>query len=227
MPSRQRGSVIRRGKTWAVGYYDDEGARRFQGGFETRSEALHWLEHRLDEVRALRRGDRVRPSERPTVSEIVDRFLDLHDVDPATTRPLRAQLKHASRTFGERRPDELSRLDLEAWRKGLSPGVRHYAFRSFRQVLTWALVHELAECNPSQGIRNPKRSRHERRPILPFESWEQVEAVVDESTPATRRSRSWRSEPVYGQRNGSDCTGPTSTGRLASYTSAVALRRAC
>jgi hypothetical protein len=70
MPSRQRGSVIRRGKTWAVRYYDDAGARRFQGGFETRSEALDWLEHRLDEVRALRRGDRVRPSERLTVSEI-------------------------------------------------------------------------------------------------------------------------------------------------------------
>lgn len=30
MPSRQRGSVIRRGKTWAVRYYDDAGARRFQ-----------------------------------------------------------------------------------------------------------------------------------------------------------------------------------------------------
>ena len=46
-----------------------------------------------------------------------------------------------------------------------------------------ALVHELAECNPSQGIRNPKRYRHERREVLPFETWAEVEAVADELDP--------------------------------------------
>ena len=43
------------------------------------------------------------------------------------------------------------------------------------------LVHELAGRNPSEGIRNPKR--HERRPVLPFESWEQVDPVVPELDP--------------------------------------------
>ncbi len=134
----------------------------------------------MKEVAALRRGDLIRVSERLTVEELVERFLDLHEVDPATTRTLQARLKHATREFGDRRPDELSRIDLEVWRRSLAPGVRHYAFRSFRQALTWAVARNLAERNPSEGIRNPKRKRHERRPVLPFETWEQVDAVAAE-----------------------------------------------
>jgi integrase len=183
MPSIQRGQVFRQGSAWAVRYYDDTGARRRESGFPTRASALEWLNHRLREVAALRRGDVVRPRERLTIEQIVERFLELHEVDPATTRTLKAQLTHATQAFGEDRPDELTRLDLEAWRKRLSPGVRHYAFRTFRQVLTWALMHELAERNPSDGIRNPKRKRHERRPVLPFETWEQVKAVAAELGP--------------------------------------------
>ncbi len=107
----------------------------------------------MKEVAALRRGDLIRVSERLTVEELVERFLDLHEVDPATTRTLQARLKHATREFGDRRPDELSRIDLEVWRRSLAPGVRHYAFRSFRQALTWAVARNLAERNPSEGIR--------------------------------------------------------------------------
>jgi integrase len=180
MPSVQRGSVVKRGTRWQARWYDETGTRKSQGGFDTKTAAREWVDNRAKEVLALRRGDLVAPSERLTVTQLAERFLELHDVDPATTRTLKARLKHATKAFGDRRPDELSRLDLEAWRKGLSPGVRHYAFRAFRQVLSWAVARNVATRNPSEGIRNPKRSRAERRPVLPFESWEDVGAVAEE-----------------------------------------------
>jgi hypothetical protein len=136
MPSTQRGSVVKRGNRWQARWYDETGTRKSQGGFDTKTAARDWVDGKAKEVLALRRGDLVAPSERLTVTQLVERFLELHDVDPATTRTLRARLKHATTTFGDRFPDELSRLDLEAWRKGLSPGVRHYAFRAFRQALS-------------------------------------------------------------------------------------------
>ncbi len=57
MPARQRGSTVRRGKLWGARYYDETGARRFQGGFETKTDARDWLDSRLGTVEALRRGD--------------------------------------------------------------------------------------------------------------------------------------------------------------------------
>ena len=57
VPSAQRGSVFRRGDGWAVRYYDEAGARRRQGGFATKSDAHRWLDSKVEEVAALRRGD--------------------------------------------------------------------------------------------------------------------------------------------------------------------------
>ena len=70
MPARQRGRIekLPSGR-WSVRFYDDAGTRRRQGGFDTKSEAGAWLDRKLDEVEALRRGDRPSPSEIPTVAE--------------------------------------------------------------------------------------------------------------------------------------------------------------
>src|ERR1044072_4463871 len=103
MPAKQRGSVVRRGKGWAARWYDENDARRFQGGFETKSAAREWADNKVDEVAALRRGDLPRPSAIPTVDELVDGFLESHDVDPATTDRLRYELAHAKREFGSKR----------------------------------------------------------------------------------------------------------------------------
>ena len=103
MPSVQRGSTVKRGTRWAARWYDENGERQFRGGFVTKSEAREWVDNKVDEVAALRRGDRPRVVEARTVAELVTRFLELHEVDAATTRKLRAQLKHATAAFGERR----------------------------------------------------------------------------------------------------------------------------
>ncbi len=57
MPASQRGSVVKRGSRWAARYYDENGARGFQGGFETKTAAREWVENKADEIAALRRGD--------------------------------------------------------------------------------------------------------------------------------------------------------------------------
>ncbi len=57
MPAVQRGSAVKRPSgLWAARWYDDAGTRRQQGGFQTRSSALAWLDGKLEEVVALRRG---------------------------------------------------------------------------------------------------------------------------------------------------------------------------
>ena len=49
--------------------------------------------------------------------------------------------------------------------------------------LGWQLVNTR---DASVGIKNPKRKRHERRDVLPFESWADVEKVADELAPRFR-----------------------------------------
>ena len=116
MPARQRGQVYKRGPTWAARYYDETGKRIFRGGFATKSDAGEWLDRKVAEVEALRRGERVAPSDIPTVSEWVDTYLATHEVDPATTDKLRYQLAHATRAFGEKRLDQLRTPDFQVWR---------------------------------------------------------------------------------------------------------------
>jgi integrase len=113
---------------------------------------------------------------------LLDLFLERHGrtVDAATERKLRAQLKHARTSFGDRHPDGLHKVELEDWREQLPAGSRHDVFRAFRQALASAVDRQFATVNPSNGVKNPKRKRHERREVHPFESWKDVEAVADE-----------------------------------------------
>jgi integrase len=192
MPARQRGSLVKRGGTWQARYRDENGIQRTRGGFTSKTAAGDWLygiaatPGRLHEVSALRRGEIIPVEHRPsTVDALLDLFLDRHGrtIDPATKRKLTAQLRQARSTFGHRHPDSLNRLELEDWRSTLSPGSRRDVFRAFRQALAWATARSLATCDASAGIRNPKRRRHERRDVLPFETWDDVEKVVDELDP--------------------------------------------
>lgn len=92
-------------------------------------------------------------------------------------------VRGARAAFGGRHPDSLNRLELEDWRQTLSPGSRHDVFRAFRQALAWAAARNLCARDASAGIKNPKRKRHERREVFPFETWADVEAVADELDP--------------------------------------------
>lgn len=190
MPSVQRGRVekLPSGR-WSARWYDECGKRRRQGGFSTKSAARTWLDDKMEEVAALRRGDLPPVTHRPrTVNELLDVFVEKHgrNLDPLTLRTDKSSLKHARRAFGERHPDSLNRLELEDWRAEIAPGSRHRAFRVFRQALAWGLARGLVSRDASAGIKNPKRHRHERRDVMPFESWAEVKAVAGELDPRFR-----------------------------------------
>src|SRR5919106_5296320 len=180
MPARQRGQTIRRGKSWGARYYDESGVRTFRGGFATRTEAREWVDRKVDEVEALRSGERLSPSAIPTVAELVEQFLATHEVDPATTDKLRYELKHATRAFGDKRIDQLRTPDLAAWRSKLPARSRHQLFRSFRQVLEQAVTWQLIDRNPSDRIRNRRVKLDEDRERLIFTDWDEVEVVAAE-----------------------------------------------
>jgi len=204
MPSVQRGSVVKRGSTWAARWYDDTGARKFQGGFATKSEARDWVDDRVEEVAALRRGDLPKPGTLPTVEELIDGFLATHDVDPATTDRMKYELAHAKRAFGDRRIDELKPLELSAWRATLPPRTRHQPFGTFKQVLEQAVTLGLLDANPCGRIKNRRTRLDEDREIRPFDDWAQVEAIAAELTaryraiPIVLAGTGLRPEELYG-----------------------------
>ena len=183
MPSIQRGSVKRRGKTWRARYYDENGQDCGRGGFRTKEDAWAWLAPRIDEVSALRRGDVIPTRDRPqTVDELLDVFLKKHGrtLDSLTVRKMTAQFRKARAEFGSRHPDSLRRIEVEDWRETLPPGSRHGVFRVFRQAITWGVDRGLVERDATSGIKNPRRNRHERREVAPFETWDEVDAAADE-----------------------------------------------
>jgi integrase len=180
VPKRQAGSVVKRSpRNYGVRFYDENGARRYQGGFQTQTAAESWLRDKVDDVLALRRGDVVPARDRP---KTVDELLDVHGrtLDSLTVRKMTAHFRKARAEFGDRHPESLRRLEVEDWRESLPPGSRHGVFRVFGQALTWGVARGLVERNATDGIRNPRRNRHERREVTPFESWEEVDAVVAE-----------------------------------------------
>jgi integrase len=182
MPSIQRGQTVKRKGGYGVRFYDADGMRRRAGGFRTKSEAREWLDDKTREVAALRRGDPVALSraELVTVEDAVDRYLAAHEVDPATTDKLRAQLRHATAAFGDRELRTLRPDELAAWRRRLSEGSRSDVFRALRQVLEQAARWGWIENNPAQHIRNPKPKRPE---FEPFTSWEELDAIAAELDP--------------------------------------------
>jgi hypothetical protein len=222
MPSRQRGRIekLPSGR-WSVRFYDEAGERVRQGGFATKSEAGEWLERRLGDVQALRRGDAsaVARAEEITFAELVDRFLAAHEADEVTIAKLRSQLASAVGKFGQRpirtlRPDELG-----AWRKTI--GNRHHTFRAVKQVLAqaerWEWLERSPATSPTRSRRRPRSSRSSRG--------RKSRRSPTSSTPAFRRSRSSPSARAYVPRNGSRSSAATSTAAKASSMFGASTRR--
>lgn len=186
MPAEQEGQTLRLKRGWAARWYDEEGIRRQQGGFNTKSEASACVRKQVAHVAAIRRGDLAAVVERPsTVDALFDLFLEKHGrtVDPATKRKLDAQLRKARSEFGIRTPGSLRRPELEDWRETLPAGSKPEVFRAVRQALAWAHDRGYIDRNAADGIRNPRRKRHERREVFPFENWDEVYAVAVELDP--------------------------------------------
>jgi integrase len=179
MPARQRGSTVRRGKTWAARWRDESDEARFRGGFPTKTEARAWLDRKVSEVEALRDGDlaALRRQDMPTLKALVDEYLAQHVCEPNTMATLTARLKYATNTFGDVRLDRLAVSELRAWRATLPTGSAWHIVKALRQALGYAVAVGLLDVNPAKAIPNPEPKRTE---ILPFATLAEVEAVSAE-----------------------------------------------
>jgi len=177
----QQGQVIqlkRKGRNgesvWAyryrVGGRDSKRVQR--GGFASERGAAEALERELER---LRRETRRSPA--LTLGELVEAYLEQHDVEPVTIEKLRWLLGKAVAAFGERPVGELRAEEIAAWRIALSAGYRFDATQALRQVLARAVVWGMIDVNPAKlGVDNPSPRRREQHP---FDSWSELEAVVE------------------------------------------------
>jgi integrase len=190
MPSVQRGSLDKRGKTWRARYRDETGAMRSRSGFATKSEAGAWLDSKLDTVDALRHGDvaALRRQTMPTLQELVDEYLEQHSAEANTIRTLKARLRYAPEGpaldgvggFGSLRIDRLTVPELGAWRKRLPERSAHAIHKALRQVLAYAVRVKLLDENVAKLLPNPEPKRRE---VPSFRSIDDVEAVGAELAP--------------------------------------------
>jgi integrase len=142
-----------------------------RGGFACEQDARDALERELERVRRERRISR-----RLTLSELVDTYLEQHDVQPVTIEKLRYLLSKVTAVFGDRKIGELTSQEIAAWRMDLSPGYRFEATQALRQVLHRAVAWGMIDINPAKvGVDNPVRRRKEQHP---FESWWELETVA-------------------------------------------------
>src|SRR5579871_398025 len=142
-----------------------------RGGFASEQDARDALERELEGLRRERRITR-----RLTLSELVETYLDQHDVQPVTIEKLRYLLSKATTVFGDRAIGELTSQEIAAWRMTLSPGYRFEATQALRQVLHRAVAWGMIDVNPAKvGVDNPVRRRKEQHP---FESWAELEALA-------------------------------------------------
>jgi integrase len=178
--SRPRGSaptgeIKRTAGGWAIRYRDARGVRRQRGGFRTKAEAKTVLD---DELRKARLGPLYRPE--VTVRELVDAFLEQYQGAQASKDWLRYYLIKSTDAFGDEPIGSLGVLQIARWRAGLPETMRHGAHRALRQVLAAAVRWRWIDRNPAVDVANPQHARPE---YLPFESWEDVEALAVELGP--------------------------------------------
>lgn len=169
------GEIKRTTGGWAIRYRDAHGVRRQRGGFRTKTEAKTVLE---DELCKARLGPLYRPD--ATVQELVDAFLDQYQGAHASKEWLRYYLINATTAFGDERIGSLGALEISRWRAKLPETTRHGAHRALRQVFAAAVRWRWIDRNPALDVANPQHARPE---FVPFESWQDVEALATELGP--------------------------------------------
>lgn len=202
MPARQRGSTIRRGKSWSASYYDERGVRTRRGGFATKSEAREWVDARVDETEALRRGDvaALRRRDMPTLSELADEFTAQHVAEGSSIAALKYRLRYATEGpkldgkagWADVKIDRLNPTEIGAWRKALPARSAFGIHKALRQVLHYAVRAKLLDENPASLVPNPEPKRTE---VQTF-ALDELDAV------AAELPRSLRALPVFGALTG-------------------------
>jgi hypothetical protein len=201
---------------WAYRYRTGgrDSKRVQRGGFASEQAARDALERELERLRRERRITR-----RLTLSELVETYLDQHDVQPVTIEKLRYLLRKATAVFGDRFVGELTSQEIAAWRISLSAGYRFEATQALQQVLHRAVAWGMLDVNPAKvGVDSPVRRRKEEHP---FESWAELEALAEAIGPRYGPMVLFAAQPACGRRSGSPSRSATSTARNGSLSFAA------
>lgn len=193
MPSVQRGSVRKRPSgNWEARWYDDCGSRHTKGGFATKTEALDFLDPKVKDVLAVRRGDvaTLRRRRMPTLGELADEFTGQHVAEQSTIDSLKFRLRYAldgPKLDGEAGwrdvpIDRLNPTEIGAWRKALPLRSGYGIHKALRQVLHYAVRAKLLDENPAAAVPNPEPKRTE---VQTFELAE-LDLLADELSPTFR-----------------------------------------
>lgn len=196
MPSAQRGTLTRRGERWTARWRDESGRprrRTFGTGREGKAEAHAFLERKLREVEALRRGDPItqRRQDLPTLGELVDEYVAQHPGEANTIRTLRARLRYATEGprlngqggWKELRIDRLTVAGIGSWRRHLPERSAWAIAKALRQLLAYAVRAKLLDESPAALVPNPEPKRRE---VSAFASLDELEAVGEELSPQFR-----------------------------------------
>ena len=162
-------------RTWSYRFRTPSGQRPKRGPFATKSEAQKALTHELSLL-----GSARYTGERLTFDQLVVRFLDSYDAQPATVKGMEYCLSMFSREYGSLQLGKISAEHIALWRKGVSAGSQHKAHACVRQVLDFAIrigcIHE----NPAKLVKNKQPPKKEAKF---FADWEQVKRVGEELAP--------------------------------------------
>ena len=169
----QTGSVTRHGRGWR-GYWREGGKRHATKTFQRKGEARDALNRELERVRL---GDSYLPP--ITLAELAERFIAQYGAAPQTVKYAERRLVRPLAALGDAQAGDVTTESLQrvlaavpgkAYRRGHSPN---------RQDGVPLRRRESARrSNPALAVKAPMQRRSER--MLPFESWDEVEAVAAE-----------------------------------------------
>jgi hypothetical protein len=221
MPAVQRGQPykLKSGKGWGLRYYDENGVRRRQSPFQSKSAAL---DHYRNVIEPRLRGE-LEPLPERTLGQLVSIYLERHAVGVRrrTIDTLRERLGHqrqltddeecncATCAFGDVPLRDLERMsgEIASWQATLPERWRHDIMQALRQTLEAAVRWGHMSCNPAKlAGRNPQP------PPRPVRAYAVVELNASRpSCPsATGSCRSSPQRPVCGRRSGAPSSGATS-----------------
>jgi integrase len=181
MPRQQRGSVRTLAKhNVQARYLDENGKRVNRNGFRTETAAWKWLDDRVREVEAIRRGETIAVRRTiPTFDQLADEYLDQHGGQDNTLHGLRAWLTSSRREWGDVRVDKITAADIARWRREQPERSAWHYHRAVKQVLGYGVrTKQLAE-NAAAHMPNPQPRVRD----VPLFQPDQVEAIASEHAP--------------------------------------------
>ena len=114
-----------------------------------------------------------------TLQELCDRFLAQHPASAQTVTYARRRLVRPLAVLGDAQAGDVSTEALQRVVTAVSgKSYRRDITRTLRMVYRWGVDMGLVDSNPAGKVKAPKPIRGEN--IIPFESWDAVEAVAEE-----------------------------------------------